>query len=101
MQSAPPTDRSASIARPGNQPTRYNYVWPERSVDDHLARVLASRALREQVYARRGEVPLNLTEEVLAVEVVRLRKLLEAKVISSDSVLTLEPLLQPLNLVTF
>jgi len=79
MQSDPAADRSASIARPGNQPARYDYAWPERSVDDHLARVLASRALREQVYARRGEVPLDLTEEVLAGEVVRLRKQLLEK----------------------
>lgn len=39
-------------------------------------RVLASRALRQQVYARRGEPMLDLTEEVLAMEVVRLRRAL-------------------------
>ena len=76
-QATDAAERSAHAARPGNQGARYDYAWPERSVDDHLARVLASRALREQVYARRGEVPLELTEEVLAGEVVRLRKLLE------------------------
>ncbi|WP_147426026.1 hypothetical protein [Teichococcus wenyumeiae] len=79
MQSDPAADRSASLARPGNQPARYNYAWPVRTVDDHLARVLASRKLREQVYARRGEVPLDLIEEVLAMEVVRLRRELEER----------------------
>jgi hypothetical protein len=66
--------RSAHVERPGNAQARYDYVWPVRTVDDHLERVLASRAIREKVYARRGEPMLDLTEEVLAMDVVRLRK---------------------------
>ncbi|MCG7363514.1 hypothetical protein MHZ93_19835 [Roseomonas sp. ACRSG] len=45
-----------------------------RPSNDHLNCVLASRVLHQQVYARRGEVPLDLTEEVLGMEVVRLRR---------------------------
>jgi hypothetical protein len=97
-QTTDAAQRSAHVARAGT--ARYDYVWPVRTADDHLERVLASRALRLQVYARRGEVPLDLTEEVLAMEVVRLRKLLEDQGASGDSVLTNEPWLQPFNHVT-
>jgi hypothetical protein len=75
-QSNDAADRSASLIRDAQPTTRASYVWPVLTVDDHLKQALRFHDLRLASHARRGGDFVELSESVLALEVVRLRALL-------------------------